>query len=150
MIGAGTGIAPFRGFAQHRAGQRAQGHALGESLLLAGCRRSDEDRLYFDEWESFEREGIVEVKWAFSREPIVGADGSPTEEFTKTYVQDLITAHRTQIDELLSRGAIIYVCGDASGMATGVRNSLGSDVVDELRSRGQLLEDVWSNTFSHL
>ena len=150
MIGAGTGIAPFRGFAQHRAGQRAQGHALGESLLLAGCRRSDEDRLYFDEWESFEREGIVEVKWAFSREPILGADGSPTEEFTKTYVQDLITAHRTQIDELLSRGAIIYVCGDASGMATGVRNSLGSDVVDELRSRGQLLEDVWSNTFSHL
>ncbi len=150
MIGAGTGIAPFRGFAQHRAAQRAQGHALGESLLLAGCRRSDEDRLYLDEWESFEREGIVEVKWAFSREPIVGADGSPTEEFTKTYVQDLISAHRTQIDDLLSRGAIIYICGDASGMATGVRNSLGSDVVDELRSRGQLLEDVWSNTFSHL
>jgi cytochrome P450 / NADPH-cytochrome P450 reductase len=150
MIGAGTGIAPFRGFAHHRAGQRAQGHALGESLLLAGCRRSDEDRLYLDEWESFEREGIVEVKWAFSREPVVGADGSPTEEFTKTYVQDLITAHRSQIDELLSRGAIIYICGDASGMATGVRNSLGSDVVDDLRSRGQLLEDVWSNTFSHL
>lgn len=150
MIGAGTGIAPFRGFAQHRAGQRAQGHALGESLLLAGCRRSDEDRLYLDEWESFERESIVEVKWAFSREPILGADGSSTKEFTKTYVQELVTAHRAQIDELLNRGGIIYICGDASGMAAGVRNSLGSDVVNELRSRGQLLEDVWSSTFSHL
>jgi len=149
MIGAGTGIAPFRGFAQHRAGQRAQGHVLGEALLLAGCRRSDEDRLYLDEWEAHERDGVVEVQWAFSREPVIGADGNPTGEISKAYVQDLVTGFRARIDELLSRGAIIYICGDASGMAAGVRASLGDDVVGDLRSRGQYLEDVWSSTFSH-
>ncbi len=149
MIGAGTGIAPFRGFAQHRAGQRAQGHALGEALLLAGCRRNDEDRLYLDEWEAHERDGVVEVQWAFSREPVIGAAGNPRGEISKAYVQDLVTTIRPRIDELLSRGAIIYICGDASGMAAGVRASLGDDIVDDLRSRGQYMEDVWSSTFSH-
>lgn len=149
MIGAGTGIAPFRGFAQHRAAQQAQGHALGEALLLAGCRRSDEDRLYLDEWEAHERGGIVTVEWAFSREPVIGTDGNPTGEISKAYVQDLVTARRALIDELLSRGAIIYVCGDAAGMAAGVRTSLGADVVDDLRSQGRYLEDVWSGTLAH-
>jgi sulfite reductase alpha subunit-like flavoprotein len=83
MIGAGTGIAPFRGFAQHRAGQRAQGHALGEALLLAGCRGSDEDRLYLDEWEAHERDGVIEVQWAYSREPVTGADGNPPGRFRR-------------------------------------------------------------------
>ena len=149
MVGAGTGIAPFRGFAQHRAAQHAQGHALGEALLLAGCRRSDEDRLYLDEWEALEGNGVIEVEWAFSREPVIGTDGNPTGETSKAYVQDLIAARRARIDELLGRGAIIYVCGDASGMAAGVRASLGADVVDDLRSRGQYMEDVWSSTFAH-
>ena len=149
MVGAGTGIAPFRGFAQHRAAQQAQGHALGEALLLAGCRRSDEDRLYLDEWEALEGNGVIEVRWAFSREPVIGPDGNPTGETSKAYVQDLVAARRARIDELLLRGAIIYVCGDASGMAAGVRASLGADVIEDLRSRGQYMEDVWSSTFAH-
>jgi cytochrome P450/NADPH-cytochrome P450 reductase len=149
MIGAGTGIAPFRGFAQHRAGQRAQGHPIGEALLLAGCRRSDEDRLYGDEWEAFERDGILNVTWAYSREPRLDAAGNPTGEISKTYVQDLVIAEHARIFDMLSRGAVIYVCGDALGMAVGVRASLGVDVVDELRARGQYVEDVWSSTFAH-
>ena len=50
---------------------------------------------------------------------------NPTGEISKAYVQDLVTTIRLRIDELLSRGAIIYICGDASGMAAGVRASLG-------------------------
>ena len=49
MIGAGTGVAPFRGFLQERAAQRAQGAPVAESLLFFGCRRPDSDLLYGEE-----------------------------------------------------------------------------------------------------
>jgi len=72
--------------------------------------------------------------------------GRPTSAMASTRSSGRFPA---RIDELLSRGAIIYVCGDASGMAAGVRASFGDDVVGDLRSRGQYMEDVWSSTFSH-
>jgi cytochrome P450 / NADPH-cytochrome P450 reductase len=68
MVGAGTGMAPFRGFLQERA-------ALGE-----GCPRRIVDPLlrrparegrhaYPDELRAFEESGITKLQIAFSREP---------------------------------------------------------------------------------
>ncbi|KAG5462142.1 MAG: hypothetical protein BJ554DRAFT_5561 [Olpidium bornovanus] len=50
MVGPGTGVAPFRGFIQERQWQRRQGIEVGPTLLFFGCRRSDEDYLYREEW----------------------------------------------------------------------------------------------------
>lgn len=51
MVGPGTGVAPFRGFLQHRraqaaAGEAARSAAKGQAWLFFGCRHRDQDYLY--------------------------------------------------------------------------------------------------------
>jgi sulfite reductase alpha subunit-like flavoprotein len=43
MIGAGTGLAPFRGILQERAAQQAGGLPVATSSLFFGCRTSEDD-----------------------------------------------------------------------------------------------------------
>src|SRR5690606_27686518 len=69
MVAAGTGLAPFRGFVQERAVQKAAGRKLGRTLLFVGCRGATRDCLYKEEFEAWERDGVVEMRYAFSREP---------------------------------------------------------------------------------
>ena len=67
MVGAGTGLAPFRGFLQDRAALRDQGVPVGPSLLFFGCRNQEVDLLYADELRDYEERGLVRVENAFSR-----------------------------------------------------------------------------------
>lgn len=134
MVGPGTGIAPFRGFLQERAALKAQGHPIGESLLFFGCRHPQQDFIYEDELRSFEAEGITSLFTACSRVP----------DQPKSYVQDQLLANQDEVWRMLQDGAIIYVCGDASRMAPGVRRAFGAIYAQKTAANEQAAEQ-WLN-----
>jgi cytochrome P450 / NADPH-cytochrome P450 reductase len=148
MIGPGTGLAPFRGFLQERASDKAAGRAVGPSMLFFGCRHPAQDFLYADELERLAADGVTELHVAFSRRP-----GQ-----RKTYVQDLLLEAGDAVWALIERGARVYVCGDASRMAPDVRRALcaihgaktgggeaaASAWIDALADQQRYLVDVWA------
>ncbi|HVR29906.1 MAG TPA: cytochrome P450 [Thermoanaerobaculia bacterium] len=149
MAGAGTGLAPFRGFLQERAAQREARREVGASLLLFGCRRPDHDLLYRDELEAFEAAGLTRLACAFSRQP----------DRPKTWIQHRLRDEAAAFWELYDRGAIVYVCGDAAAMEPGVRGALrelwrertgGGEApaaawVDAAIANGRYRVDVWAS-----
>ena len=108
MIGPGTGFAPFRGFIQDRSVQRQkalaeqQAFTCGAMVLYYGCRRNDEDYIYRDEIEEWQRSGVLtEVHLAFSRE-----------QAQKVYVQHLLWQNAASTWALIDKdGAHVYICG---------------------------------------
>ncbi|MFT3775849.1 MAG: cytochrome P450 [Minicystis sp.] len=149
LIGAGTGLAPFRGFLQERAAQAQAGRAVGPSLLFFGCDHPDVDLLYADELDAWQRAGIVDVRPAFTR---AEADGVK-------FVQDRVWKDRDDVAKLFGEGAVVYVCGDGQRMAPAVRATLARIYAEETgmpqeealraveqieRERGRFVEDVFS------
>ncbi|KAL0096479.1 cytochrome P450 [Phycomyces blakesleeanus] len=123
MIAAGTGLAPFRGFLQERAAQRAQGVKTGSSILFFGCRHPEQDYIFSDELDQYERDGVLSRLYvSFSR----NTSSRPT---AVRYVQHQLLAHSSEIWNLVmpttkkdSKPAHIYVCGGGA-MSREVRRT---------------------------
>lgn len=110
MIGAGTGIAPFRGFLQER---RALGHN-GRNWLFFGDRHRTENFYYRDDLIAMHGSGFLSrLDLAFSRD-----------QDKRIYVQDRMIENGAHLWSWLQDGAHIYVCGDAKSMAAGVDAAL--------------------------
>lgn len=117
MIGAGTGVAPYRAFIQ----ERALRGALGKTWLVFGERNFRSDFLYQTEWQDHLKKGVLNrLDLAFSR------DGE-----NKTYVQHRLRDSARDVYAWLEEGAHIYVCGDANGMAPEVHGTLRDIIVNE-------------------
>lgn len=73
MVGAGTGIAPFRSFWQERMIQSkksSENYDFGEMYLYFGCRQQNVDDLYKNEIKQLINEKVISSYYtAFSREP---------------------------------------------------------------------------------
>ncbi|KKA26480.1 hypothetical protein TD95_005311 [Thielaviopsis punctulata] len=104
-IAAGSGLAPFRGFAQERAAMIAGGRKLAPMMLYFGCRSPDYDDMYTDEFAAWEAAGAVTVKRAYSR------DTDKSQGYK--YVQHRLYADRAEGLKLWRQGAKGYVCGSA-------------------------------------
>ena len=123
MIGAGTGIAPFRAFMQ----QRAANGDNGKNWLIFGNQRLADDFLYQLEWSDYRKDGtLTRADLAWSRQ------GEH-----KVYVQHKIAEHATEVWNWLQQGAHLYVCGDATRMARDVETAL----IDVIETQGKLSRD---------
>jgi cytochrome P450/NADPH-cytochrome P450 reductase len=111
MVCAGSGIAPFHGFLQERAIQKANGREVGPALLFLGVTHPQVDFLYRDELTGWQEEGVVVVHPAFSKAP----------EGDVSYVQHRVWQERSAVANLFRRGATVFVCGDGERMAPAVR-----------------------------
>lgn len=110
MIGAGTGVAPYRGFIE----ERAETGAAGKSWLFFGERNYSYDFLYQLEWQDHLASGALSrIDVAFSRD-----------QPEKIYVQHRLWERRRDLISWIADGANIYVCGDEKGMARDVDQTL--------------------------
>ncbi|XP_041976895.1 NADPH--cytochrome P450 reductase isoform X2 [Aricia agestis] len=148
MVGPGTGLAPFRGFLQERSVARAAGKPVGDTILYFGCRHRDQDYIYREELEEYEKNGDVTLHVAFSRD-----------QPEKIYVTHLLENNLDQIWDLIGkRNGHFYICGDAKNMAVDVRNIVvrairekggrteaeAAQFIKKLESMKKYSADVWS------
>ncbi len=120
MIGAGTGVAPFRSFLYER---ESLGVA-GNSWLLFGEQHFQTDFLYQSEWQQFLKDGVLEkMDVAFSRD-----------QQERIYVQHRLLEQAEAVYQWLESGAYIYVCGDMNRMARDVHQAL-IDIVEQQSDR---------------
>lgn len=117
MIGAGTGIAPYRAFIE----QREETEAKGESWLFFGEQHFVTDFLYQVEWQRHLREGnLTKLSLAFSRDQEV-----------KIYVQNRIEENGREFFQWLQSGAFVYICGDEKQMAKDVEQTIRNIIATE-------------------
>ncbi|MCG7337871.1 assimilatory sulfite reductase (NADPH) flavoprotein subunit [Staphylococcus sp. ACRSN] len=110
MIGAGTGIAPYRAYLQ----EREYLGLAGKQWLIFGNQNYSTDYLYQTDLERWLNDGVLsKLDLAFSRD---------TEN--KIYVQHRIEENGAEFYRWLEEGATIYLCGDKDDMAKGVHQSL--------------------------
>ncbi|MGC9355231.1 MAG: diflavin oxidoreductase, partial [Mariniphaga sp.] len=94
MVGAGTGIAPYRAFMQHRESLGI----TGNTWLFFGDRRFNSDFLYQVEWLKLrEKKHLERIDVAFSRD-----------QEEKVYVQHKLIENQKEIFEWIDNGAYVY------------------------------------------
>lgn len=126
MCAAGTGYAPFRGFIQQRAMQAAANPSLylAPAILYLGCRSQTADRIYASELDDWVNKGIVDVRYAFSRESDKTAGSR--------YVQDRMQRDGEELMKLWTDGARTYMCG-ARVLADGVKAAVREMVMKNMK-----------------
>ncbi len=119
MIGAGTGVAPYRAFIE----ERVELGAKGKSWLFFGERNFTNDFLYQLEWQDhLASGGLSRIDVAFSRD-----------QPEKIYVQQRLWEARADLIKWVDEGAHIYVCGDEKGMARDVDAALARILAEAAR-----------------
>jgi sulfite reductase (NADPH) flavoprotein alpha-component len=116
FVAAGCGMAPFRGFMQHRMATQAK----GRNWFFFGERNYATDFYYQDFWEDLQKQDMLRLDLAFSRD---------TPE--KIFVQNRLWEERQDLWAWIQEGAYFYVCGDAHRMAKEVEETFRRIVISE-------------------
>jgi sulfite reductase (NADPH) flavoprotein alpha-component len=123
MIGAGTGMAPYRAFIE----ERIEEGSRGKSWLVFGERNYTYDFLYQLEWQEHLASGALSrIDVAFSRD-----------QPEKIYVQHRLWEQRAELLKWIEEGAHVYLCGDEKGLGRDVDVMLGRILADAAHGDGE-------------
>lgn len=126
LVGAGVGIAPFRGFVQRRL---LNANCANKVWVLQGIRDSLVDELYSGEW------GVEEEK---VRKVVESRKG------TCRYVQEEVRAQADLVWHVINaQDGRIFVCGSSKGMGEGVEAALVDVAMEKGRLRRSEAEEFW-------
>jgi sulfite reductase (NADPH) flavoprotein alpha-component len=140
MVGAGTGVAPYRAFLQDIEAREAK----TPTWLVFGFRNYLYDFLYQLEIQEWLKTGVL------GRLDVAASRDQPE----KRYVQHVLWDQRARLRAQLDEGAVLYLCGDATHMAKDVeatlikileegRSDSGQAQLDALISAGRYKKDVY-------
>lgn len=116
LIGTGTGIAPLLGLLRE---MQTRGERR-ETCLIFGEKQREHDFLYQSELEAMQQDGTLgQLHLAFSR------DGAQ-----KYYVQHAIADQAAALQDMLARGAHIYLCGNKAHLEAAVSGAIDQIMAD--------------------
>lgn len=138
LIGNGTGIAGLRSHLANRACQMPSMNT--RNWLLFGERTAAADNFFADDLQQWQTSGLLtRVNQVFSRDAQIGEP--------RRYVQDLLPQHAAEIQQWVSEGAAIFVCGSLQGMAQAVddalREILGAQQLELMADQRRYCRDVY-------
>ncbi|WP_100934672.1 sulfite reductase flavoprotein subunit alpha [Candidatus Chlamydia corallus] len=131
MIGAGTGIAPYKAFLEERLFNKDQ----GSNLLFFGERKEKVNFYYREFWNRAKEKGKLKLFLAFSRE------GDQ-----KIYVQDLLRLQKDDVRKAYEEGGFFFVCGRkilGIEVKHALEDILGKDALASLREQHRYVIDVY-------
>lgn len=129
LIGAGVGIAPFRGFVQRRL---KSANCANKVWVLQGVRDSLLDELYSGEW-GVEEEQVKKVVQSRG-----GGSG------TGKYVQEEVRQQADLVWFIInSQDGRVFVCGSTRGMGEGVERALVDVAMDKGNLRREEAVEFW-------
>ena len=112
--------------------------------MVFGCRNSQHDYLYKEEWQKIVEQGSLSGSRALGA--FVVAFSRDSAEGRKEYVQDRIQEEAKRVWSLLEGGAKVFVAGSAEKMPADVRNAIQRVV----RTEGLLTEEESARYMSKL
>jgi len=115
MSGLGTGLAPFRAFAQEWKFWRSKGQETGPMWLFYGCRHRAKDYIFADELAELESTGVIShLRPAFSRD-----------QKAKIYVQTRMNECKEDMySDLVEKNGYFYLCGQAGQLEIDIQNAI--------------------------
>lgn len=127
LIGAGVGVAPFRGFVQRRL---KSANCANKVWVLQGVRDSLLDELYSGEWgvEEEKVKKVVQSRRGESR-----------------YVQEEVRHQADLVWFIINAlDGRVFVCGSSQGMGEGVERALVDVAMDKGNLRREEAEEFWT------
>jgi sulfite reductase alpha subunit-like flavoprotein len=119
MAGLGTGIAPIRSFVQDRMYKaKVLGKQVGPMVVFYGCRHEREEFFYKDEWELYQKEGVLtRIVPAFSHD-------KPHYPPKMVFVNQKMEENKELLSKYMGEGkGYFYMCGLAVA-APGIEHAL--------------------------
>ena len=127
LIGAGVGVAPFRGFVQRRLKSAS---CANKVWVLQGVRDSLLDELYSGEW------GVEEAK---VKKVVQSRRGEGR------YVQEEVRHQADLVWFIINAlDGRVFVCGSSKGMGEGVERALVDVAMDKGNLRREEAEEFWA------